>query len=184
MLTPPRDFVEKLTRTFDNELRVRWSLKAHRFLIEQKVGRGALLPIRVDAGNDDMIRARDGYALVMSVAPGSTTECGICGEDLKLAIRETSEITCARCKSVGRRSGVTGGFFPLDDLLIEHLKMMDPTRVDQLRRVRDESARQEWLKSSEEAALHREAAMQYKDALLEQMPKAGFPSLTPHGWHH
>lgn len=183
MRTAPESFTKKLESTFHGALRVRWSLKRHCWQIEQRIGRAALAPFRIDEADDSMIRARDGYSLVMSIAEGTNFPCPTCGQDIKLPVREMRDVRCKRCASGKRDESFAGGFFPLDDLFIEHLKMSDPTRFDQLRRVRAETERAEWLQACEHASGQREGAAQYKDALLEQLPKAGFPSLTPHKWH-
>lgn len=181
----PESFVRRLRDTFYGELRIRWSIRDQVWLIEQKVGRGALPTRRIREIDDELIQLRDGYARVMAVARGTNAPCsGGCGADLKLDIRAMTEVVCYRCKLKGKKEGFVGGFFPLDDQLIEHLKMMDPTRSDQLRRVRAESDKADWLRKVAEDSVHREAAAQYKDALLDQLPKAGFPSLTPDKWYH
>jgi hypothetical protein len=184
-LDAPKEFIDRLKNTFYGELRVRWSIRDHMWLIEQKVGRAALPTRRIREIDDELIQLKDGYARVMAVARGSVVPCSMkCGADLKLKIRETVEVVCDRCKLKGKKNGFIGGYFPLDDQLIEHLKMMDPTRSDQLRRVRAETEYANWLKKVQEESVHREAAAQYKDALLDQLPKAGFPSLTPDKWYH
>lgn len=182
----PTEFQKKLHNTFGGDLRIRWSIRDNVWLIEQKVGRAALPTRRLSEIDDEMIQLRDGYARVMAVARGTNAPCGGgCGAILKLNMRETSEVCCSRCKiRSNKKEGFIGGYFPLDDQLIEHLKMMDSTRWDQLSRVKKEFEHADWLRKVAEDSVHREAAAQYKDALLDQLPKAGFPSLTPDKWYH
>ena len=61
---------ERELRAFDEDLRLRWSVKKELWLIERRVRR-ALHPgtIKTDLEDDDSIRARDGYLLVASIPP-------------------------------------------------------------------------------------------------------------------
>lgn len=108
--------------------RIRWSLKQSQWLVEQQIGSGALPPINIDPFDDSMIRARDGYWLVMMFRPGTRMACPTCGLDMSVALCKTAESTCLPCKSRKRDARVMTGYWPFDERLIEHLRRTDPLR--------------------------------------------------------
>lgn len=125
----PTAFEERLTKTFDGRLRIRWSVRAREFRIEQKVGNAVLAPIRIDEDRDDLICARDGYDYVLSVRSGDRMPCPSCEwTELPVPIREFRDIRCPYCASKGKQGRTVAGYFPLDDSLITHLQMLDPLR--------------------------------------------------------
>lgn len=180
----PLHFQGRLKALFQDRLRLRWSLAFGAWLIEQKVGRAAF-EVPYDAPwNDRVIQMRDGYAQVMLVAPGTSMPCPACARPLTLAPLDIVEIRCAHCASQRHDVSLLGGYFPLDEVLLDHLKLIDPERGDLPERVaREEAAALRATRLQEEAG-QREASAQLKDALLDQLPTAGFPSLVPDGWHH
>ena len=117
-----------LEQEFRGRLRIRWSLKAKEFHIEEKVGRAALPPFRIDPNDDSMIRARDGYSFVMSVRAGDRMPCPKCGTDLKVPIMHTAEVRCGYCRMKGVDGRVKAAFYPLSETLIDYLKKIDPER--------------------------------------------------------
>lgn len=123
----PTAFEEKLQSAFHGRLRVRWSVRNRQFQIEQRVGRASLAPIRIEADRDDLICARDGYAYVLSIAQGDRMCCPECQwKELRVPVKEFADIRCDFCASLGKQGRVVAGYFPLDDSLIQHLKMIDP----------------------------------------------------------
>jgi hypothetical protein len=129
MRLAPDDFVNRLNDTFRNELRIRWSNKLNQWQIEQKINNPKELGYRFDdEWHDDAVRQRDGYALVCSVYPGDRAKCPKCNNELKIPTFKFGEVKCSYCALKGRESRVIAGFFPLTDLLIDHLKKLDPTR--------------------------------------------------------
>lgn len=146
----PQEFVDRLHRIFDGRLRIRWSKSLHEFHIEQKVGRAALPPIRIDEGNDDLIRARDGYMFVMSVRTGDRMPCPECHLTLRVPVRDTWEITCGYCQLKGRRRSVVAGFWPLDDTLLDYLRKIDPLRGKQSEQAEEADRHNQFLLASQE----------------------------------
>lgn len=124
----PKDFTDRLERVFDGRLRIRWSVKRHEWRIEQKVGRAALLPIHVGEGDDDLICARDGYAYVLTVRPGTKMPCPDCGQDMDVPALRFAETVCEWCRFSGKAAQHLAAYFPLSDLLIDHLKKISPER--------------------------------------------------------
>lgn len=121
--TVPAWFERQLKLEFDDQVRVRWSPKRHRFLLERRVGRVSAAPKWVDPLDDRAIQARDRVQTILEVAPGTVTPCPRCGQDLKLAYKQMQESTCARC-----RRTVRAVFFPLGWDLLQHLRWSDPDR--------------------------------------------------------
>jgi hypothetical protein len=129
LMEAPTDFTERLDQAFGGRLRIRWSPLRQEFQIEQKVGRAVVAPYWIDEGNDDLIRARDGYDYIMSVRPGDRMPCPSCYLPLAVPVMDTEEISCGYCRLQGRATRVVAGFWPLDtDHLIEHLRKIDPLR--------------------------------------------------------
>lgn len=180
----PNAFMERLEEVFGSTLRIRWSVVQGAWQIEQKVARASFAPLGRNAFRDDVIRAREGYDLVMVVQAGPEMHCPICDTPVQAPKLETAEVTCKACRRAHSDARIMGGWFPLGEVLIEHLKKCDPERVDQRRRVAAESDSAWHLKQLLEASQRREIAAQYGDALRDQMPKAGFPSLTLDAWRH
>src|SRR5687767_7794014 len=89
-LTPapfsPDRFQLRLEEVFGRRFRIRWSLRKGAWHIEQRVGRAALAPLRIAEWDDSLIRARDGYALVMEVRPGTTMPCPFCHGKVEVAV--------------------------------------------------------------------------------------------------
>lgn len=127
MYQAPQSFIDRLESDFQGRLRIRWSIAKGEFHIEEKVGRAALAPFRISDIDDRYIRARDGYHFIMAVKAGTSVPCRICG--LKCSVPEcrTAEIKCSYCESVKTRRGREfGGYWPLNDTLLEHLRKCDP----------------------------------------------------------
>jgi hypothetical protein len=178
-------FAARLEEVFSDRLRIRWSLRRGAWLIESKVGRGyGALPIPVAEWDDSLIATRDGYAPVMAVQPGDRMPCPRCGLGTSVPICETKEIKCVPCMARGHDSRWMAAFYPLGEVLIDHLKKIDPLRREQLERVQAEERAAMKAKERESDALARETAHQFGDSLRDQMPKAGFPSLTLDSWRH
>lgn len=125
----PDAFAERLRSTFDGRLRIRWSVRAQEFRIEQKVGNAVVAPIRIDEDRDDLICARDGYDYVMSIRNGTRMPCPTCQfTELTVPALDTAHIRCSYCASKGLDGRVTAGYWPLEDALIDHLRKIDPLR--------------------------------------------------------
>lgn len=160
----PDSFVEALSSLFGDRLRVRWSTKRQEFHIEQQVGRAALPPVRISEADDDMIRARDGYAFVMAVRSGDRMPCpDHCGATLPVPIFACAEVKCERCKRNGRDARHVAGFFPLGDRLLEYLRSIDPSHRDPYDLIRQLDARNAQL----EATRKRDASNDIEAATLD-----------------
>lgn len=122
----PEGFEEALRTLFQGRLRIRWSLQESAWIIEQRVGAAALPPIRVDPGRDDHIQARDGFAPVMTIEPGTRMACDFCGLTLDVPIREIREVPCEPCLYRGRDARFLCTYWPLDSTLLDHLRAIDP----------------------------------------------------------
>lgn len=125
--TVTREFEDRLQREFDGRLRLRWSNRAGEFQVEQKVGVGREAPIS-DNDEDDLVRARDGYAYVMSVRDGDRMPCPTCNYTVQVPYLEVAHIRCPYCKFKGRNTYMVAGYFPLNDNFINYLKERDPLR--------------------------------------------------------
>lgn len=125
----PETFLDRLERDFDGRLRARWSKNLGEIHIEQKVGRASLAPTYVSEVDDDLIRARDGYMYVMAIRPGDRMRCPDCNSTIKVPIMRTGEAVCGYCKMKGRDGRHKAAYYPLGDLLLDHLKRIDPMRT-------------------------------------------------------
>ena len=128
----PAQFQTRLLRDFSGRLRIRWSDQTHQFQLEEKVGR-ASMPAHSKSPDDNKIRATEGYALVLTVAPGDREPCKTCGTTVKLPVFDFAETKCRTCGALTRSC-----YWPLTDMLLEHLRKIDPLR-DGPSRARDEA---------------------------------------------
>jgi len=136
MYKVPSEFEDQLDNVFHGRFRVRWSEKRHEFQLEQKVGTGQVLappPLdpdsstdRYDTYSDEWIRARDGFFLVMSLRNGDRMPCPVCGLTVRVPIMETRESHCEFCRDKGRDGRYVAAFYPLNHILIEHIRDIDP----------------------------------------------------------
>src|SRR5262245_29340645 len=111
-MNAPTEFTERLQQKFDGRLRVRWSAKEQHFVIEQRVGRAVVAPIRISEGRDDLIRARDGYHPVMVISAGDRMRCPTCHYEMKVPVRDTVDVKCEYCGLKGRQTHVVAGYWP------------------------------------------------------------------------
>ena len=133
----PQSFRDRLQTDFDGRFRMRWSDARGEFHLEQKLSTAQILepPLRPDGTwdtyNDDYIRSRDGYGYVMSVRQGDRMPCMRCRRTVKVPIRETREAVCRGCNKRHKAA-----FSPLDDLLLLHLRWIDPLSggIDRVRK--------------------------------------------------
>ncbi len=170
---------------FGSRLRLRWSVRFAAWFIEEQVGRAALLPIRVEEWDDGLICARDGYRPVMMIQPGTKMACRSCHLPIPVPVMETAEARCDACLRRNIDARFMTSYYPLGEVLIDHLRRIDPEAQAGLKdRILSEEAREERLRRHSAEAQDREGAAQFKDALLDQIPTAGFPSLTLDAWRH
>jgi hypothetical protein len=128
-MTAPSYVTDRLKSEFGNRLRIRWSYKRSEWQIEAKVARAVEPGSHVDSADDDHIRARDGYAFVLSIRQGDRMPCPDCGFSLRVPVLRTEEVRCDYCRSRGRDGRHRAAYYPLDsEKLFEHLRMIDPQR--------------------------------------------------------
>jgi len=135
----PTSFRESLARQFNNRLRVRWSDARHEWQIEQKMRRARLAQKRLTAGTveeDDIVRDRDGYVFVLAVKPGNRMPCPGCGITLGIPELRMKRSTCPRCGH-----SFLAVYYPLGDMLLEHLRYTDPYRdgLDRMVKAQDDA---------------------------------------------
>ena len=132
----PDIFRQRLQSEFPG-YRVRWSLKESCWQIEQPVGGGALPPLRIDPADDSLIRARDGYWLVMKFQPGDRMACPQliqkeprqeCSYSIRVPHRRAAEVACPICRAKGRDGRTIAAYWPFDETLLEQLRLSDPLR--------------------------------------------------------
>lgn len=178
-MTAPRWFLDALDRDFGGRLRLRWSPSRGEWHIEQRTGRGKILPRYVSERDDELIRARDGYDFVMAIRPGDRMPCPVDGATMKVPVMEFREALCPTCRRAGRDGRFRASFWPLSESLLTHLRRIDPERDGlqrMLRELNDEDYSRQWW---DERRFSIDNYYALRDGLLEQLPKAGFPSLTP-----
>lgn len=123
----PDEFAARLHAAFDGRLRVRWSSTQQEWHVEQKVARG-LINFPSAISDDEAIRLKDGYHLVMTIRTGDRMPCPKCGLTLSVPLRSSTMVSCERCRQKGLEHRVAAAYFPLDDTLITHLQAIDPLR--------------------------------------------------------
>ena len=123
----PEEFVSRLDSAFDGRLRIRWSAAEGAYHIEQRVAR-ALVNFPAGTSDDEALRLRDGYHLIMVVRTGDRMPCPRCGATLKVPLRSSTVVTCDTCRQRGLEYRMAAAHYPLDDTLIDHLKSIDPLR--------------------------------------------------------
>lgn len=127
----PAEFLQRL-KSFNPNLRIRWSNRTHTFHIESKIGRAA--EIFALPHHDGQIRRRDGYQLVCEVTAGTRMWCHqrlaaegeTCGAPLAVPMMEFREVRCERCRKAGMDGRYVYGYFGWTDRLLDHLRLIDP----------------------------------------------------------
>jgi len=132
MYRVPEDFEKRIEREFEGRLRIRYSKRKNEFHIEQKIGR-KLSNVPVLDYDDDLIRKKDGYLFVLAISVGDRKPCPRCGLTLHVPVKEFREISCDFCRIRGMEHKTSGGYFPLNDSLIDYLKSLDPIRGASMR---------------------------------------------------
>lgn len=141
-------FLREFTREFP-EYRIRWSFKKRCWHIEQHCGRNVLPPFRVETTDDRMIRARDGFWLVMEVQPGDRMPCPRCDNTLYVPIMKFGEARCENCIMHGRDGRTACGYMPFTSVMLDHLRRTDPLRGGTQRLAAEaDAANQQMLKDA------------------------------------
>lgn len=184
----PQYFQDRLTSVFGEEYRLRWSIREGAWHLEQFLGQRALRWNKhrpLDVWHDELVRARDGYTLAMSIRPGTSMPCPRCGLTLAVPVREVREVRCVHCIRNGFDGKYKACFFPLEEGLIDYIKARTPsysgrTAVEAVAEADRANAYKDYV--NERQVDHGRDAL--KDAFLDQFPVAGFPSLTLDSWRH
>ena len=156
-MTVPDWFQDLLHREFDGRLRVRWSVLRQAFHVEQRVGRA------------------DGFDLFLELTRGDRFPCPECGQELRVVPFQVAEATCSECRSRHRDGRWRVGFFPLNDALLQYLRLCDSTLTDQHARVRAMDADNARLDEVKDGDYRQNRQDILKDGLIhEQIPKVGY----------
>lgn len=169
-------FRSQLQTEFDGQIRLRWSPKKQRWVLERRVGRVKAAPRWVDPLDDRAIQARDHVQTIMEVTPGTVTPCPGCGRDLRLAYKQMAEAVCPRCRYTLRAV-----FFPLGEDLLQHLRWSDPDRGGLARvfaHVDEEQARLTQAKRNKFRREH-EAIWKEDGLRLLGIPRFGYAGARP-----
>jgi hypothetical protein len=179
-MEPPTPFTRRLKDEFGGRLRLRWSPRTAVWQLEEKVGRAALPPLRITEGDDSLVRARDGYAYVLSIAPGDRVPCPVCRTTLRLPHLTFHEVECPACKAEGRSGGrVRAAYFPLDgSALLSYLHKIDPLRGGHLEAVAEADADHARYTADKDARYQDGLHQTLFDAAIEQLPKVGYTTST------
>src|SRR5579864_5311626 len=127
------------------EYRVRWSPSRSSYCIEQRVARATFAgwdnlsagdedAVRAYSTQDDLIRLRDGYSLVMEVCETPTFKCP-CGHVFRLTPLKWKEYRCPRCFAQGEKTFYYIAYFPLSEKLLEQLEKTSPARAHEFNRL-------------------------------------------------
>lgn len=162
MREAPDSFVSRLRSILGEDYRIRWSSIGNDWHIEQRVGPRRAVDGVIREDDDNHIRARDGYWLVMRVRDGDRMPCPDCGTELAVPVRKIGEVLCDWCRSRGLTGRHTAGFWPLDDQLLLELKRTRPENAKELVRQADERNRLRL------AALKRDVANKGEDGILDR----------------
>jgi hypothetical protein len=177
------EFNERLQEVFGERLRLRWSEARGEYHLEERVGRAALTTLanlacvnreQFRKRYDERVRADQGYALVMVIAPGSQVGCPECAKPLMVSPLETREVMCTYCEEKGRKVSIISAYFPIGEVLIDHLRRIDPLSDGHRRRIAEQDKAEQWSKFVEEkdddAYLHDILF----DEAIRQIPKVGY----------
>lgn len=178
----PDSFARRLHDEHDGRLRIRWSPTSRAFQIEQKVGRAASPPYRIDEGDDSLVRARDGYAFVLEVTPGDRIVCTRCGAKLSVPHLKFAQVRCIRCKLLGEDSRYMVGYFPLGEALLQHLRRIRPEQDPYQRTTKAIDARNRALLAARERELSRTNEAIAKDTwgYVTERQQIGYGSKPQH----
>jgi hypothetical protein len=177
----PSTFEEALAR-INPDLRLVWNPRNEVWSIEQRVGRGVF---EVPVSFDDPIyaRVRDGYALVMEIAPRASIRCTDCRHEFPITPLKFAEYRCPFCKYLGENSQYYVGYFPFCDALLSHLKRLAPERQREAamaRKVGKYENDRSWQRKSDNDL---DASLRESHAAIVGIPSKGWsPDTGKAGW--
>lgn len=132
----PETFESAMQARLGRDFRLRWEPRAEVFCIEQKSAHGTY-ENPTDYSDPAYERVRDGYSLVMEIAPRPWVKCVECTGIIPLPELRFAEVRCPWCAYKGEKEIHFTGYFPLSDRLLEHLDRLSPKRVLDAARERD-----------------------------------------------
>lgn len=194
MYSIPDEFASELEDMFHGRFRLRWSEKRACFMLEQKVQTGQLLapppidpdaPDHFDTYSDEWIRFRDGYFLTMEIRPGDRMPCPVCGLEVKVPILETRESICFNCVLQGRDGKYKAAYYPLNHLLLQHIRDIDPyfDTIHNIRKRLEARDRERIARITREQVEKADAVVLDNKNQIEDNPMVGFGSPTKqHTW--
>lgn len=189
-----QQFEEEFYRAFDGRFRIRWSDKQQEYHIEQKLTQGnpnIPPPIYLDPDtggriydtySDAWIRAREGYFFVMAVRAGTTMPCPICHSTVDVPVMVTAESQCPFCRVMGRDGRYVAAYFPLNHVLIEHVRTLDPHTDGPARsrqRIR-EAQLTKYSREQKEALDQADAMIRFNQSQVMNVPMVGSGSQKTH----
>lgn len=179
----PETFAEAISR-INPDLRLRWNNVNQTWAIEQHVGRGQFeTPLSYD--DPSYARVRDGFALVMEIAPRPVIRCSEpeCRLEFEIDALRFAEYRCPHCTRRGEKTHYFVGYFPFCDALLQHLRRLSPERQREAQRVREAS------KYNSDRAFERKSFNDLDASLREShnaivgIPSKGWtPSTGAAGW--
>jgi hypothetical protein len=139
--------------------------------IEQKVGRVVELPLYVSEYDDRTIRARDGYAFVVGITNGDRIGCPRCKATVHVPTLRMRQASCPRCGA-----SFNAAYYPLSDMLLEHLRYSDPYRGGVERQVGEVDLHNERLELRKQRDTMNEAGAVAADLFpqLHGIPQVGY----------
>lgn len=144
MYRVPESTARRIKDEFRDRMRIRWSDRTKTFHVEGRSHRGLTdFPIPTglnsaqiakvfDTHYDDLVRAKDGYQLIMEIQPGRRMKCPRegCHITLQVPLNKTAEVPCWYCKSLKLDGRYVATYFDLESpALIERLRYLDPERT-------------------------------------------------------
>ncbi len=189
----PSSFEDELHREFGGRFRIRWSNRREEYHIEYKVLPGQVLEPpkgkdgRYDTEDDDYIRARDGYDFIVAIRRGDRMPCPACGATMAVSKLEMKESVCQSCMRLGgQRDGrFAVVYYPLNHILIEHLRFIDPLNGggDRVKKHLHRVARQQQLARERALGNDVEAATADNFTRLFDIQSVGYTG-KEHAWEH
>lgn len=170
----PKAFVDSLERQFNGRLRVRWSEARSEWQIEQKTRRARVPKRRIEAGRPDedrLRRAADGYQFVLAVKPGNRDRCPKCRTMQGIPELRMVQTKCVRCQAPFQSV-----YYPLGDMLLEHLRYTDPYRGGTERVFADQDKADAAVRAAQARQHHNEFENVIKDSFNEiaNIPTFGY----------
>lgn len=187
-------YEEEFIQAFSGRFRLRWSDKQQEYHVEQKlsVGNPNLIPptyqnpnthgVEYDTYSDEWIRAKDGYFFVMAIRPGSKMPCPVCNMPVDVPQLMTAESSCPYCKVMGRDGRYVAAYYPLNHILIEHVKTLDPYTdgpIRQRQRIRENQLRK-YERDQTKALDDADALVRFNNSQVMNVPMTGAGTQKTH----